>query len=144
MSFTYDVTQLATTPLYQARLLLRDTGAATHQLEDEELTWLLTQHANVYLAAAAGADLILGRLDGGGAVVTKRVGDLAISYDRSYYEEMRGRWRARGLSHQQPFCGGISRADAAILGRDPDWPPPAFAVGMHDDPRTRGAETSEV
>jgi hypothetical protein len=109
-----------------------------HQVEDEELSWLLSRYANVWLTAAAGADLLLSKLDGGGGITSKRVGDMAISYDRSYYTGMRERWQRLGLTHQAPFCGGISTADSALLPSETDWPRPAFTKGLHDDRRLSG------
>jgi len=127
MAFTYQIAQLGTTPLYQLRLLLRDTVESGHRLEDEELAWVLSQAANLWLAAATAADLLLDRLETHGTVVSKSVDDLSISYDRSALLEQRRRWARLGAGHQVPFCGGISVGEGQVLRDDTDWKHPAFA-----------------
>lgn len=53
MSFTY--TGALTTDLERVRLLISDTDEDTALFQDGELTWFITEHGSIYLAAAAAA-----------------------------------------------------------------------------------------
>jgi hypothetical protein len=59
------------------RFLCGDRDVAAAKLQDEEITALLVEERNKYLAAARACDLILAR---SGGLVTKQVGDLKLEY----------------------------------------------------------------
>jgi hypothetical protein len=56
MTWTYTITDLSTSQKDQVRLLIGDTVQTDHQLQDEEIAYLLTQRSSVYGAAADAAD----------------------------------------------------------------------------------------
>lgn len=134
MSWSYDVTQLqsAATGQYtgssvglrnQIRLLIQDTQTGRPLLQDEEIDWFQTQEANAYMAAAACCDSLVAR---GGSVKTKKVGDLMLEYDIGFYRGLGVRLRARGLTYQMPYAGGISVSDKQAQEVNDDAVTPFF------------------
>jgi hypothetical protein len=105
----------------QMRFLLRDT-AATFIFEDAELAWLLTQEQNVYMAAVSAVALLRGD------VKRRKIGETEVEY----LEGQVVSWKARGMSHQQPFFGGVSRDERDVLDSDGDFIQPAFKAGMFE------------
>lgn len=151
MAKTYDPAQLATSEVYQVRFLIGDTNVGTPPagpvnrlvLDDAEIAWLLTQEANVYMAAAAAADTIVQILNGGssssaaGLITRKRVGQTDISYangkSAADYATLAKRLRARS-GHQVAFAGGISVADKLAREQDTDRPGGRLKLGQFDSP----------
>lgn len=133
MAQTYTVEDIATDETYQVRFLVGDTNLDAMVLQDEEIDWLLTQEANVYMAAAAAADKIIlvmagasGAVGTTGPVTRKRIGQTDISYANgrtsSQYETLAASLRRRGRSHQTIFAGGISQSDKDDRDLDTDRP----------------------
>ena len=58
----WDYSEDFTNPLNQVRLLCGDTERPQGLLTDREITWLLSQQSNVFLAAALACDLICAKL----------------------------------------------------------------------------------
>lgn len=148
MSFTYDVTKFNdTTPStsyppttvgerYQVRLMIQDTNltVVSKQLfQDEEVDFTISQSANVYMAGAALCNTLVAR-GGGMDVKSKKVGDLAITYDVEFYRRLAGTLEARGVGHQIPYAGGISVADKQAQSTDTDWTQPSFKRGLDENP----------
>lgn len=128
----------ASSTLDQVRFLVRDT-ASTHQLvQDEEINWLLTQEANVYMAAAATIDtLILTRY----GVLSRSAGDVSVTYmEPIKLVALSQMLRRRGMGHQVPSVGGISIADKLSQEIDPDRVQLPIALGNMDN-RFAGANT---
>ena len=107
------------------RLLTQDTDTNNQLFTDAEVAWAIADHNNVYLSAAALADIAVGANRG---VSSKGVGRTRIAY----LKNRAPLWRSRGLMHQKPFAGGISVADQQVLQDDSDWPRRDFERGMHD------------
>ena len=131
MAFTYDSSALnattsAATKRNVVRHLIRDIDSTRALFDDGEVDFEVSVAANVWQAAAALANIVLGKARG---LKSKMVGDTRIEYLRS----MAPVWKARGLTHQTPFAGGISRSEGDTLRDDSDWPTRDFARGMHDD-----------
>ncbi len=114
------------------RFLIQDTQANRPLLQDEEIAWLLTQEANGFTAAAMCCDILVAR---GGAVSSKHVGPLSLTYDPKFYLELAATLRSRGLAYQVPYIGGISIADKQINDTNPDAVSPRFFRGMFDNVR---------
>ena len=145
MSVTYDPT--LRNDRDRVRFLCGDTDTATGKaaLQDEEITWVLAEEANLYMAAATVCDVILRRQSGdGGAVDSFTAGELSISY-RSVGEltELRDRLVARGRLHQVPFAGGISKSDIESREDDTDRARFPFKLGMHDYEAGQGPATPD-
>lgn len=107
----------------------------TYLVQDEEISFLLSQDGNIYSAAASIAEHLAGRY--GQQADSKKVGDLAITYGQRSKEFAT---RAAGLRRQAmlrsltPYAGGISQADKLVQEQDTDRVQPAFAIGMTDIP----------
>ncbi|MGH6821932.1 MAG: hypothetical protein ACRECU_13990 [Methylocella sp.] len=134
MSWTYDATQLATSKLYQVRLLVGDVDSTEPKLQDEEITFALTIRATSYGAAADCARMIAAKLSPN---VDMRAGDTEIksSQDQKAYLQMAMTFEARAsaIGAGLPFSGGIGRAQKTSQEQDQDRVAPAFVIGQDDD-----------
>lgn len=149
MAFSYDFAAFAKTNAgtyagstdgvrYQIRFWILDTKDSTTPgrpyFQDEEIDWVQTTQPNVYLMAAELCESMAARL---GAVQSKRVADLAVTYNPAFWRERAAMLRARGASGQAPYMGGISIADKDAQQSNPDAVPPRAFKGEFDHP---GAE----
>lgn len=75
MSFSYD--PALASDVHWVRFLIGDRTQPSYQLHDEEITAVLTEEGNKYLAAARCGRILLSR---GGKAVSKAVDGLSISY----------------------------------------------------------------
>jgi hypothetical protein len=145
VAWTYDVTKFTdgtagtypTSTLglrYQIRLLLQDNQSNRPLLQDEEIDWLQTQEMNAYMAAARCCDMLIARA---GSIRMKRVSELVLEYDPKFYQSLAFQLRARGMTYQMPFAGGISISDKLAQQSDIDAVVPLFFRGFADNPYTR-------
>lgn len=129
------------------RFLIRDTDVSSAHIQDEEIDWLLAQTAdNVYAAAIQAAEQVAttyASQSGTGAVKTKTVGALSISYTdlakeyRTIALDLKRRHlMGAGTGGIQPYAGGISVADKDVNAADTDWDKPAFTRKLHDFPHS--------
>jgi hypothetical protein len=116
----------------QIRWVIQDTQAARPLMVDAEIDWAQTLEENQYMAAALCCEILVARA---GNTSSKRVGALAITYDVEFYRGLAAVLRGRGMSHQTPYCGGISIADKLAQQDDSDWVPVRFFRGMFDNTR---------
>ena len=141
MAFTYGGDPSASTR-DAVRFLLNDTVEATHDFEDAEIAWLVSQQPNVYRAAALGARAKAAQETGSAA--SKTVGSLTLTYS-----ETATKWLdlAKSLEGQAnkglgsaiaPYSGGISKADKELVASDTDMTDPFFYRDQFDNP---GAES---
>lgn len=123
--FTYDVTQLATKPVYQARLLLGDTQASFPLLQDEELAQYLTIYPNVYFAAAYAAEAIAGMFS---RQTDRSLAGLSLSNSQKakQYSTLAAALRRQGALGVSPYAGGQSILDKQRREQDMDRVPPLF------------------
>ena len=142
MAWTYDVTLLQSATAgfysgstlgvrYQIRLLLQDVQTARQLLQDEEIDWFQTTEMNAYMAAAAACSSLVARA---GNVKSKRIGDLSLGYDPQFYDGLRLRLQARGMTYQLPYAGGLSIADKMSQQGNVDAVVPRFFLGLGDNP----------
>lgn len=94
------------TPKDAIRFLIGDTGP-TFRLTDQEVVFALTTEANFWMAAAMLCDKM--KILVGGAVTSKTVGSLTITYSAAEYVELGKGFRARGRGHQIPWSAEISQ-----------------------------------
>ena len=143
MAWTYDATQMLSTTAgtytgstvglrNQIRFVVQDVRTERQLLQDAEIDWLQTQENGAYNAAAACCEILVARA---GNISSKRVGPLSVDYDAEFYRGLASSLRARGLSGQLPYCGGISISDKLAQEDDADWVPVRFFRGMFDNPR---------
>lgn len=122
----------------QVRFLVQDnkvtsstTTVTNPAFQDEEIEWALGQEQNIYMAAASLCDSIVTR---SGGIKSKKISDMAIVYDTSFYIRLGGRLRARGSGHQIPYCGGISIGDKLVQQMDSDAVQPAIVRNLDNNP----------
>jgi len=143
MSWTYVVTDMLSTTAgeytgstvglrTQIRFVIQDNVTTRQLLADEEIDWIQTQEMNCYMMAAACCEILVARA---GNVKSKRVGDLSVDYDVEFYRGLAARLRARGLSYQVPYVGGVSTADKLAQEDDTDWVPSRIFRGIFDNAR---------
>ena len=114
------------------RFLVQDIDTNRQLVSDEEIAFALAEHTNTYFAAALVADsLALAK----GNIATKRVGDLSITYDPSFYGRLAKMLRRQGaLRTGVPYAGGISVADKETNEADTDRVQPMFTRELHTVP----------
>jgi hypothetical protein len=128
MAFSYDPT--LATEKDQVRFLIHDT-VSPGKYQDSEIEWVLTQEANVYMAAAQLCEQLVAFA---GSVKKKTIGDLSIQYDVAFYRSLAGQLRARGYSHQVPYAGGISVSDKLQQQENADATAPSVFRNLDDNP----------
>ena len=135
MTWTYNPATLATSLLYQTRLLLGDTDSTDPLLADEELTYLLTVAPAPALAAAEAAGTLAARF---AREADQSVGRLSESRSQRAraFEALAVRLRgqaARGLtSAVAPYLGGASIVDKNVDRADTDRVEPFFSRDQFD------------
>ena len=142
MAWTYDATDLNTTTssgrLNVVRLLVGDTDTNDQQVQDEEITFALTQtNNNSYYAAGWIARAISGKYSRQVTVeldnqLMAQYSDLATQYsllaDRLEYQ---GKRTAGALGM---IGGGISKTDVEAVRSNTDRVEPAFRRDQFDNP----------
>lgn len=142
MAWSYDETDLDTTTaagrLNVVRLLVGDTDTTDQQLQDEEITFALSENGdNVYFAAAWASRTIGNKysrqvdidLDGQLAV---KYSDLAKNYLKLAENlEYQGKKSGARLG---VAAGGISRTDMEAIRENTDRVAPAFRRDQYDNP----------
>lgn len=134
MTWTYTLASIATTPLYQVRLMIGDTVVAKPLLQDEEISFYLMVDPSVWRAASracraiAGiysrdADSVQGELKQVYSVRAKAYNSLAAQYANDAVA------RGGGL----PYAGGISVFDKIQQELNPDRVSPQFNLGLDDN-----------
>ena len=115
----------------KVRLLIGDTISTRPLLADEEIQFFLASEMNIYTAAARCCETLVARA---GNIRSKKIRDLAITYDPMAYQTLAATLFARGSGYQVPYAGGISVSDKVANASDPDAVAPAFARGIEDNP----------
>jgi hypothetical protein len=129
MTWTYDVSDLATSLKDQVRFVVGDTLSTDPQIQDEEISLVLTQRSSIYGAAADCCRALASKY---ARSADQKAGDVAVKYsDISKAYAL----RAVALDAQAtasgagvvPFAGGVTDAlNDAQLGS------PQFNIGMMD------------
>ncbi len=106
------------------RFLIGDTDRDDPQLQDEEITWLISQTQSQYEAAIAACDAIIAHY---AREVSRTVGSLSVQAQtrQAHYRDLRADLRER-MASLQPV--------ADIYFGNEDDEERAFALGMHDNP----------
>lgn len=115
------------------RMYIGDTDSSSWQLTDPEIDYLLTKFGTPLFAAAQAARNIAAKY---GRKITKRVGDLSISYAelQKNYLDLAAELDAQAATMGAvPYAGGTSIADIVAVNENTDRPKPSFRRGMFDD-----------
>lgn len=145
MTWTYSVSQLATSSLMQVRYLMGDTKSTDQQVQDEEITFALTQRPSVYGGAATVCRALASRLAREADTVDKDLRTVLSARSRAYLRmatdyEMQAAVRGGAL----PYAGGISVSDKQSRESNTDRVQPLFNIGMQDNPLPVGAAGNET
>ena len=130
MAATYDAS--LPTAKDRVRFLIQDTNVASAMLQDEEITFMLTEYPNYRLAAAACAEAL--SLKFAGMPQEKKIGNLSLFYgdQAKKYSELASKLRTQASKILLPYAGGISKADKNAINNDSDRVKPAFKHDMQD------------
>lgn len=145
MTWTYDVSDLATSVKDQVRMEIGDIVAgAPCTLQDEEVARAIATETNVWGAAARCAEL-LGRRYALKADV--RLGrSLFVLYTTmaKQYNELARQLRMKAGAINVPWAGGMSIADKQVYQQNGSLVQPIFARGMMENPNVGGYSPDTV
>ena len=134
MTWTYDPTQLLTTPMMQVRYLIGDTRDTDRQVQDEEIAFALTERPSVYGAAAIVCRAL--------SAQKSRLVDTVDNDLRTTYSLQSSAYARQAIYYEQrdakfggviPVAGGLNRSNKIQMECDPNRLPPAFNIGMQDN-----------
>lgn len=134
MSWSYDLSQIGTTPRYQVRRMIGDVLQNDQQLADEEIDYYLTTRSSVYGAAAECCRAIAANYSRRANTSVTGMSVQFNSQSREYAQraiEFEAQAAIRGGG--TPYAGGISQADKETREQDTDRTEPQFTVGMDDN-----------
>lgn len=141
MSWSYNPAQLATSPLYQVRLLVGDTDTNDQLVSDEEINWYVSQQTSVKLAAADVCEAISAKF--------ARWTDASVDGVSESASQKSERYSARAKELKQdayslalPVFGGVTIAQQQQADQDTDKVQPSFKIGMNDNPETINERTT--
>jgi hypothetical protein len=134
MSWTYDPAQIASSPLMQLRWLIGDTLTKDQQLQDEELTWAMTQRTSIYGAAADACRSLAGRMAREADSTQGSLHTLYSAKSRNY-RAMSGTFEVQAMARSGglPYSGQTSKTDYQAMLADPDRMGPQFNIGLEDN-----------
>lgn len=134
MTWTYSITDLATSQKDQVRLLIGDTVTSDQQLQDEEIDYMLTRRGSTYGAAAECCRSLQAKFS--------RSVDYTAAGTKSSYSQLAKAYGVKAAEFEAksamsgagaPYAGGISVTDKRNQEQNPDRVSPQFQVGMDDN-----------
>lgn len=129
MAWSYEPDKLNESPKDQVRFLVGDVSADEPLVQDEEIDFALSQHKNVYMAAAMICDSVAAMFS---RLVDSRTGDVEDKFSQrakafaERAEQLRTEARSRGLVLAMPFAGGVSVSQKKASENNPDRVKPFF------------------
>lgn len=133
MTWSYNAAQLATSQLFQVRYLVGDTLTADQQVQDEEITFVLTISGSIYSAAAQVCRSLAAQLSRQADAV---VGQQQISYSSRarMYNVKAAQYDGLASTLSAPgYAGGTSVIDKMNQQANVDRVQPQFVIGMMDN-----------
>jgi hypothetical protein len=134
MGWSYNLSQIGTSPLYQVRAMIGDTLPSDPQLDDEEIAFFISKRSTPYGAA----ELCCLHL----ATKFSRSVDSASGGTRKMWSQLQKQYSAMAAQFRMqaasaggamPYAGGISEADKLQQEQNGDRVPPQFVIGMEDN-----------
>jgi hypothetical protein len=129
MTWTYIPSQLPKRPLDVVRLMIGDTLSTDPQLQDEEISYLISTRSSLYGAAAECCRAIAAKFS--------RSVDQGSGANKVWFSQMAKAYNLRAIDFEQkatksgaalPFSGGVDAQDGSGDPVDP-----AFRRGMFDN-----------
>jgi hypothetical protein len=145
MTWTYNPASIATTTLFQLRWLIGDTLVKDQQLQDEELTWAMTQRTSIYGAAADCCRSLAARMSRE-ADATQGPAHTNYSVRARNYRAQAGAYDVQAMvrSAGLAYSGQLSQADYQNMINNTDRIGPQFSIGMSDDPEAGNTGTNNA
>lgn len=133
MTWSYDLTQLSSNPLYALRWLIGDTVTKDQQIQDEELLFAMTQRSSIYGAAADACRSLAARLSREADSTQGSLHTLYSARARNY-RAMAGGFEVQAMARSAglPYSGQTSKADYDQMRTNPDRIGPQFSIGLDD------------
>jgi hypothetical protein len=146
MTFTYNTADLTATSssghLAQVRLKIGDTNSADGLLQDEEIYYFLNANSSgIQATSIASCEAIIAEFS---RFVDKTVGPFSESLSQRIngYKALLSRLERGEAQAAYPYAGGISITTKDAQVADTDRVPPAFYVGMLDNPNNGEGDSS--
>jgi hypothetical protein len=139
MGWEYDPSALATSAKDRVRLAIGDTDAAAPLLQDEEITFAITEEGDDELRAAARCCEQISRF-----FLRKPDVRLGRSLELKYasmakqYAEMAAELRKRAIGTAIPYAGGRLLSEKTDLASDTGAVQPLFTKTLHRNPGRGG------
>jgi hypothetical protein len=129
MSFSYSGDP-SLSGLDEVRFLIGDTNAATPQLQDDEVLYLISKTGNNRYAAAQAAEALASKY---ASMPNMTIDGLSIQYDQlqRHYIALADQIRTGSPLTAIPYAGGISISDKIAAYQDDDRTQPTFHKHMH-------------
>jgi hypothetical protein len=134
MTWTYDLTELATSEVYQIRLEIGDTDGSDQLLQDEEITQNIAVEMNLWGAAARCCEQISRVFLRKADIRLGRVLYLLYGKQATQYMDMAKCLRVKALGANVPWIGGQFVEDKITYAEDESLVKPKFAKEMMTDP----------
>lgn len=132
-----------TTDLDKVRLEIADTDSTAQLLQDDEITYFISQEANLWGAAARCCERIARQFLRKADVRIGRGGTtLNYSTAAKQYQDMAAALRKRANATNAPWAGGRSVSDKESLAEDESLVQPIFRKGEGDNPWVGGQDLS--
>ncbi len=143
MTWTYDVTALDDNPVYRVRFLIGDTDSAAPLVQDEEITFAISQETSEYGAAARCCESVARNMLRRANVRIGRGGtSLEWTTAAQQYTEMALAFRKRANAMNAPWAGGREIAEKVALAQDDSVVQPIFTKTGGDNPWVGGQTLS--
>lgn len=125
------------------RFLIGDTVSSEKLVEDEEITWTVSQWNDIYMAAAAVCDAISASYAVEGNVSADGMSFSGLDVASSFAKRASQLRRMSGWQRQasEPYVGGISWAERVKADQDSDLIAPYFRSHQHDHPESGSKST---
>jgi hypothetical protein len=150
MTWTYNLTTIATSSMTQVRRLIGDVIATDQQIADEEINFSLTQRSSIYGAAADACRYIAAQYSRKADVIVQspQGGALKTNYSQQAksYLAMAAQFENASVSRggALPYAGGIGVTDKQNAEADTDRVAPQYNIGMEDNYLPEGIVGNEV
>jgi hypothetical protein len=144
MTWTYDVNQLSENEVYQIRTEIGDVDINAQLLQDEEISYAITQERNFWAAAARScemaATLFLRRVD----VKLGRAMQIAYAKMAEQYFNRARTLRMKAMGTVVPYIGGAYVADKLALNQDSSLLAPLVTKTLQENPWTGGYSSDSL
>lgn len=125
------------TDLNKVRLIIQDTSSTDFKFSDEEITFFISEEANIYGAAASAKESLASKT---AEKVSKTVGKLKIELQQQFEHHIEQaknfRTQSQTKGSSQIFAGGLSVTGKDAQRADTDRVDPKFTRDMDQFPGT--------